>query len=100
MASGINDESKVIDETFLGLERPRNITQLGRPDIKDGRPGEALVKEVQSFVRDGGKETLKAERRKASGEPDAPSKPQAPDHGFKVPSALRGESDDQTNETR
>lgn len=67
-------EAGVIDETFAGLEHPAEVHNAGRPDIKAGRPGEALIAEVRKFASEGGFRKIAEDRdlRRKEGESEAP----------------------------
>lgn len=64
------EQRAVIDETFAGLVSPSMTFEMGRPDIVDGRPGAALVEEVQKFDAEGGFKRITEDRETARIEAD------------------------------
>jgi hypothetical protein len=65
MGNATADRVGIIDETFKGLSNPSEIHRLGRPDIVDGRPGDALIEAVRLHAAEGG-----FARRDTAPEPD------------------------------
>lgn len=50
---GKTSNNEIIDETFVGLLEPKEVHELGREDITEGRPGQSLLQIVQDFGKKG-----------------------------------------------
>jgi len=79
----------VIDDSFAGLVAPAEIHRMGRPDVKEGRPGDVLVAEVARFEREGGFKRLAKEREEQRALDEASGRPASdeplPDFGLRTP---------------
>lgn len=89
--------AEVIDDTFAGLVTPQEVHRMGRPDIKEGRPGDVLVAEVARFESEGGFRKLAEERGKERALDETPVRPASdeplPDFGLVLPSGEARERD-------
>lgn len=58
------NNSRIIDDTFAGLENPINVIELGK-DVDGERPGATLVNAVKQFGKDGGFRLIQEQRNAA-----------------------------------
>lgn len=81
--------AEVIDDSFAGLVSPQETHRMGRPDIKEGRPGDTLVAEVARFDAEGGFRKLAEERDRQRALDEAAGRPgqgePLPDFGVSLP---------------